>query len=100
MKHVGPIEIHPQLIQVHSNGVKRMQHVRKCGEYKLKMIEWTSMASQHIRSQSESSTSELTYFWPPKWHMGGRRFHNNEEVETATREWLPQEAYNSYRQNI
>ena len=58
------------------------------------------MAFQHIKSESESSTSELTYFWPPKWQVGGRRFHSNEEVETAIREWLPQEVYNSYRKNI
>jgi hypothetical protein len=32
--------------------------------------------------------------------VGGHRFHNNEEVETAIREWLPQEAYNSYRDRI
>jgi hypothetical protein len=32
--------------------------------------------------------------------VGGRRFHNNEEVETAIRELLPQEAYNSYRDRI
>jgi hypothetical protein len=32
--------------------------------------------------------------------VGGRRIHNNEEVEIAIREWLPQEAYNSYRDRI
>jgi hypothetical protein len=70
------------------------------GGYKLKMVEWTSTASQHIKSNSESSTSAPTYFRSPKRHVAGRRFHNHEKVQTSTRDWLPQEAYNSYRGRI
>jgi hypothetical protein len=39
-------------------------------------------------------------FGPLKQHLGGRRFHNNEEVEMAVREWLWMQEHDLYRNGI
>jgi hypothetical protein len=41
-----------------------------------------------------SSTSHL--FGPLKQKLEGDRFHNNQEVETVVREWLPLQQPDSY----
>jgi hypothetical protein len=39
-------------------------------------------------------------FAPLKQHLGGRRFHDNKEVEMTVREWLRMHVIDSYRDII
>lgn len=44
--------------------------------------------------------TERTYFGKPKTHLGGRRFHNNDEVEMSICEWLPMQETNFHGDGI
>ena len=52
---------------------------------------WTHGSAQHSKVLCDHSAVGGTAFGPLKEQLGGRKFHINEEVETAIRDWLRME---------
>jgi hypothetical protein len=42
------------------------------------------------------TTSDFHFFGPLKCHLGGKRFADDEEVETEVRKWLRQQSKDLY----
>jgi hypothetical protein len=62
---------------------------------------WRQYVVQILLSHNpDLAPSDLHLFGPRNQHLEGRRFHNNEEVEMAVREWLRTQKLDFYRDEV